>query len=258
MSKPISILTPVYDRKRFLDLMIMNILCQDYPKEKIEWCILDSYGRNGDISTPMLNDNEIKEIKKILPGVAITYKFIRKALDIGEKRNMLVKMARNNTLVNMDSDDFYLKEYCTTIVNELDKPNITIAGSPEMMFIYPLHDYKMAFIQCASYRQIHEGCMGFTKKHWRRMGGFNAKGTGEGAGLFDNCVEKYFSKISVENIMICVCHDTNTCPKDKFLNSEMEGATMEGSHMDLLKHMFKDYPTASRVPVQVPAMQCGE
>ena len=43
MNKPISILTPVYDRKRFLDLMIMNILCQDYPKEKIEWCICYKY-----------------------------------------------------------------------------------------------------------------------------------------------------------------------------------------------------------------------
>ena len=237
MSKAISLLTPTFNRRQFLDLMILNVSTQSYPKNLIEWVILDSYGRNGEISQPMLNNDEIAKIKTIIPHIGINYKFVPKPLDIGEKRNMLVKMARNNICINMDSDDIYFQDYVTNIVNELEKPNIQICGSPEMLFVYPLHDFKMSFIRCEAYRQIHEGCMGFTKKHFRRMGGFAKTGTGEGAGLFDNCIERYFSKMPINDLMCCVAHDTNTCDKNKFINNQIE-ARIEGGHRDILERIF--------------------
>ena len=38
----VSILTPIYDRNKFLPLMIMNMEMINYPKDNLEWVILDS------------------------------------------------------------------------------------------------------------------------------------------------------------------------------------------------------------------------
>ena len=37
----ISILTPVWNRTKFLELNLYNIIAIDYDKSKLEWCILD-------------------------------------------------------------------------------------------------------------------------------------------------------------------------------------------------------------------------
>ena len=232
----ISILTPTFDRKQFLQLMITNVCGQDYPKDKLEWTILDSWGRDGTKCEPMLNDREIKEISNGIAPIKLNYHFVPKKMDIGEKRNKLVKLSSNKIFVNMDSDDIYLSSYVKTLVPEL-KGKVSIAGSPEMMFVYPLHNYQYSFIRCPSYRQIHEGAMGFTLKHFRRMGGFETSGTGEGAGMFDGCGEQCFKKVDITKLMCCVCHENNTCNKDRFLEHKVE-AEVQGAQMDFLKKMY--------------------
>ena len=37
----VSILTPTYNRKRFIELCIFNLINQSYPLDKLEWFILD-------------------------------------------------------------------------------------------------------------------------------------------------------------------------------------------------------------------------
>ena len=69
------------------------------------------------------------------------------------------------------------------------------------------------------------------------MNGFNSTGTGEGAGMFDGCSEKYFKKLPIHDLMVCVAHEDNTCDKEKFLSNKVEGV-ISGSQMTILEDLF--------------------
>ena len=217
----VSILTPIYDRKKFLPLMIENIqLISDYPKHKLEWIILDSFSRDGVRGEKLFNSQEeIDDVSNKI-GVKIIYEYKNEKLSIGKKRNMLVKMANHNHLINMDSDDIYFPHYILYSIRSLIDNKKSCVGSPQMLFLFPNHEYKMTAIQCEANRQIHEATMCFTRKHWKRMGGFESGNQGEGAKMVDGCNEKFFMKTEITKCMVCVCHDNNTVKKDDFFKEE--------------------------------------
>jgi glycosyltransferase involved in cell wall biosynthesis len=240
----VSILTPVYDRKMFLPLMIENLKNFEYPKNKLEWVICDSYSRDGLIADPLFNFcrtqfSEIKKYEKEI-GFPIKYEFLEKTMSIGEKRNYLVKISSFKYLINMDSDDLYFPEYIRYSIGEMKKYKKECVGSPEMLFIFPRNENKITMIKCPAMRQIHEATMCFTKKHVRRMGGFNTTSQGEGAKLVDNCNPKIFKKTDIKKCMICVCGEWNTINKDKFLdyNNCEESINRNIDHFKVLDKIF--------------------
>jgi hypothetical protein len=235
--KNVSILTPVTsDRKKFLQLMCMNIVGQNYPREKLTWIMLDTWKSDGTQTKPMLDDREIKEIQKGIHPAKFIYKYIPQKMGIGEKRNKLVKLSSDKVFVNMDSDDIYLSNYVGTLMDNL-KGKVGIAGSPEMMFVFPLQNYQYSYIRCPAYRQIHEGAMGFTWRHHKKMGGFSSDGTGEGAKMFDGCGEQAFKKVDITKLMCCIAHETNTCAKDRFLKNKVD-CDVRGPQMKFLETLY--------------------
>lgn len=217
----VSILTPVYDRKQFLHLMITNLIHFRYPKDKLEWVVLDSWSKDGKIKERLFkSQEEINHYSKVI-GFPIKYSYKNEALSIGMKRNILVKQARYNYCINMDSDDIYLPDYILYSVRELIKNKKDCCGSPQMLFLYPYDNFKVTGISCPALRQIHEATMCHTKKHHKRMGGYDVSSRGEGAKMVDGCNEKVFLKTDIEKCMICVCHQGNTINKDRFNDDKM-------------------------------------
>ena len=86
----ISILIPCWRRRKFIPLMLANILNQNYPKDKIEVVIL----QDGD--QDLFIDDKRKELfLTSLGNIKLNYKYEpNHRRTIGEKRNLLVKMAR--------------------------------------------------------------------------------------------------------------------------------------------------------------------
>ncbi len=230
----VSILTPVYDRKKFLPLMISNMINIRYPKNKLEWVILDSWSKDGKASEPLFkSEEEIKHYSRVI-SINIKYVYKPEGLSIGKKRNMLVKEAKYKYCINMDSDDIYLPHYIFYSVTELIKNKKQCCGSPQMLFLYPNDNYKVTGISCPALRQIHEGSMCHTKKHHKRMGGYATNSQGEGAKMVDGCNEKFFLKTDITKCMICVCHDTNTVGKEGFNRDDI---TLNDVKMDELPQM---------------------
>lgn len=230
----VSILTPVYDRKKFLPLMISNMINIQYPKNKLEWVILDSWSKDGKVSEPLFkSEEEIRHYSRVI-SINIKYVYRPEALSIGKKRNMLVKEARYKYCINMDSDDIYLPHYILYSVRELIKNKKECCGSPQMLFLYPNDNYKVTGISCPAMRQIHEATMCFTKKHHKRMGGYATNSQGEGAKMVDGCNEKFFLKTDITKCMICVCHDNNTVGKEGFNKDDI---TLNDVKLDELPQM---------------------
>lgn len=126
MQPLVSIVTPTYNRRRFIPSLIKMIQQQTYPRDRIEWIIYDD-GQEpiGDL---------IDAARAELPRTR--YIFNEDKLTLGEKRNKLNEVAQGEIIVAMDDDDFYFPERVSAAVNALrDRPAVDLAGSSKV-FMY--------------------------------------------------------------------------------------------------------------------------
>jgi len=99
---PISIVTLIYNRKKFFDLACHSIMISDYPKDKIEWVIVD------DSDDPMeQNSDTIVSVVNSTTAFKIVYVPLTGKRPISDKRNLGIEKATSNIILFMDDDDHY-------------------------------------------------------------------------------------------------------------------------------------------------------
>ena len=99
---PISIVTMLYNRRKFFDLACHNITMTDYPKEKIEWIIIE------DSDNPMEDASDrVVAVAESAAPVRVVYVPLKSKLPVSEKRNMAVSKATADIVLMMDDDDHY-------------------------------------------------------------------------------------------------------------------------------------------------------
>ena len=205
----VSILTPTYNRKNFIELCIFNLKNQTYSLEKLEWFLLDD-------SEKPYNKEEIEYIKNFIYPIKFKYVYEKKKQEIGTKRNKLVKNSTYKTCIMMDDDDIYQPTYVKTSIDTMIKNNKKCVGSNQMIFYFKdKPDKRLTIIRCESKRQIHEATMCFTKKYFNSMNGFKKNSQGEGVGLID-FNDKNVENIPIDELMVCVAHKGQTLSKDPF------------------------------------------
>ena len=222
----VSITIPCYKRRKFIPLMITNIVNQHYPAEKIEVVILQD-GEEDLFETPehkKMFEEAIKPRRLIY-----VYEGPRVRRSIGEKRNKLVKMSSHKIIASMDSDDIYFNGYILKSVNALKQYKAGISSSAAMLFTYPKDNFKMSAIRCGYKEQGHEATCVFTKKHFKSMGGFRSKGEASSRGEGSKMIwggENKMVNLDIKDLMCCVGHagdEGNTIDKDQFKNADIEG-----------------------------------
>jgi glycosyltransferase involved in cell wall biosynthesis len=127
----VSVCTPTFNRRPFIPMIVKCFLNQTYPKDHMEWIIIDDgTDKVGDI----IKSYNIPQIKYIELPTKIT---------LGEKRNMMHKHATGSIIVYMDDDDYYPPERVSHAVESLQaNPKAMVAGSSEM-YVYFKHINKM-------------------------------------------------------------------------------------------------------------------
>jgi glycosyltransferase involved in cell wall biosynthesis len=102
---------------------------QTYPKDRIEWIIIDD------------GTDKIEDLVSHIPNVKY-FKYDKK-LTLGKKRNISHEKSSGDIIVYMDDDDYYPSDRITHAVEMLQKnPTALCAGSSEM-YIYFKHISKM-------------------------------------------------------------------------------------------------------------------
>ena len=235
----ISILTPVYNRSKWLPLMLCNIVNFDYEKKDIEWFILDS--KDGDEDVKLIPDEmTLKNIQDIIHPIKLRYQYINRKMTIAEKRTYLSKNMSHPWFANMDSDDIYMEGYLKYSIDLCKKNKVGLCGSPQMIFVFPHLDYRITAIECSAKRQAHEATMVGTKKYLRSMNYYSRNDEkGEGASLVDGN-ENNMVKSECAEQMLCVVHNTNTCGKDAFEDINIQKAEITGVKLDILKEVMGD------------------
>jgi hypothetical protein len=222
----VSITIPCYKRRKFIPLMLSNIISQNYPPNKIEVVILQD-GVEDLFETPehkkMFEDTiSPRKLKYVYEGPRVRR-------SIGDKRNKLVKMASHKIIASMDSDDIYFHNYLRISVNALKQYKAGITSSAAMLFTYPNDGFKITAIRCGYKEQGHEATCVFTKKHFKSMGGFRSKGEGSSRGEGSKMIwggENKMVNLDIKDLMCCVGHvgdEGNTIDKEQFKHAHIDG-----------------------------------
>ncbi len=137
----VSVCTPTFNRRPFIQTMFKCFLNQTYPKDRIEWIIVDD---GTDKIRDLIQASGIKQIK---------YIEVEQKMYLGAKRNLMHSHCNGTIIVYMDDDDYYPPERVSHAVDKLmDNREALCAGSSEI-YIYFKHIKKM--IQFGPYGPNH-------------------------------------------------------------------------------------------------------
>lgn len=135
----ISLCTPTFNRRPFIPFMIKCFDHQTYPKDRIEWIIMDD------------GTDPIEDLVKHMPQVK--YFYYKDKMELGQKRNLMHSKCSGDIIIYMDDDDYYPEERISHAVQMLqDNPTFLLAGSSEMHIYY---DSQHKIYQCGPYKQYH-------------------------------------------------------------------------------------------------------
>jgi len=135
----VSICTPTFNRRPFIPMMLHCFDQQTYPKDKMEWIIVDD------------GTDKIEDLVKDHPQIKY-FKYDKK-MTLGRKRNIMHQKSKGSIIVYMDDDDYYPPERVSHAVETLKKnPQALCAGSSEL-YIYFKHIGKM--VQFGPYNPNH-------------------------------------------------------------------------------------------------------
>jgi glycosyltransferase involved in cell wall biosynthesis len=144
----VSLCTPTFNRRPFIPYMIKCFEHQTYPKDRIEWIIID------DGSDP------IGDLVSHIPQVK--YFYYEEKMLLGKKRNLMHSKCSGDIIVYMDDDDYYPPERISHAVETLkNNPSFLIAGSSEMHIYF---DSRNSVFQCGPYKPYHSTAATFAFK----------------------------------------------------------------------------------------------
>ena len=127
----VSICTPTFNRRPFIQTMFQCFRNQTYPKESMEWIIVDD------------GTDKIKDLIDAANIPQIKYFALDEKMRLGAKRNFMHQKTSGSILVYMDDDDYYPPERVQHAVDRLqEKPEALCAGSSEI-YVYFKHIQKM-------------------------------------------------------------------------------------------------------------------
>jgi hypothetical protein len=144
----VSICTPTFNRRPFVPAMIRCFETQTYPKDRMEWIIIDD------------GTDKIEELVTHIPQVKY-FKYADK-MTLGKKRNLLNEKASGDILVYMDDDDYYPPDRVSHAVETLLKSPKALCAGSSAMFIYFKHINKM--LQFGPYGPNHATAATFAFK----------------------------------------------------------------------------------------------
>lgn len=123
----VSVVTPTYNRRRFIPWLIQMYEHQDYRKDRMEWIVLD----DGQDKVQDLFEAAAKRIPNL------RYISLDEKLTIGAKRNRLNEEAKGSLIVAMDDDDYYPPCRVSAVVTAFKhKPAVELAGASEIYLYY--------------------------------------------------------------------------------------------------------------------------
>lgn len=155
----VSIVTVVRDRDEFIGLMLYNWNHIRYPRNKLEWVIVD--------------DSKTPRLKRFLPesspemGRIVYAYFDTPFTSLATKRNHAAEIASGEYIAHYDSDDYYPGDSLMT------KIGVLLHYKKDYVFSWPIGVYNIhsgeSFAYGSSYvlNRIPEASLAYKKSYWQ-------------------------------------------------------------------------------------------
>lgn len=204
----VSVCTPTFNRRPFIETMFQCFRNQTYPKHRMEWIIVDD-------GTDKINDlvasANIPQIKYFaLPEGT--------KLSLGAKRNFMHDKTKGSILVYMDDDDYYPPERVEHAVERLlAHPHALCSGSSEI-YVFFKHIQKM--IQCGPYGPNHAtaGTFAFKRELLAQSRYEDHAALAEEKAFLKNYTVPFVQLDPLKSILV-FSHEHNTFDKRKLLEN---------------------------------------
>jgi hypothetical protein len=204
---PISIITPVYNRGKFFSLAYHSILVSDYPKDRIEWIIVD------DSDDP--NDQPVNRIMEVINAKRLKIEYIplKKRTPVAQKRNIGIEKATADIILMMDDDDHYpetsFRRRVAWLTMHAWKPKIVTATT---IACYDLNRGISAVnsppLDIPLGQRVSEATLTFYKSAWMDQKFTNEVQVGEGEGFIHGREEQVL-EIPPQQIIVAFTHGKN-------------------------------------------------
>ncbi len=118
----VSICTPTYNRRKFMKHLIKFVEYQDYPKELIQWVIVDD------------GEDKIEDLVENINYVL--YVPLPEKVPLGNKRNIMHKYVSGSIVVYMDDDDYYPPSRVSHAVEMLTQSSHVLCAGCSKIYVY--------------------------------------------------------------------------------------------------------------------------
>ena len=203
----VSICTPTFNRRPFIPTMIKCIQNQTYPKEKMEWIIVDD------------GTDKIGDLLQNIPNIpTVKYFPLNEKLTLGKKRNFTHSKCEGSFIVYIDDDDYYPPERISHAVETLQaNRNALCAGSSE---IYVYFKHIQAMYKAGPYGPNHAtaGTFAFRKELLSKTQYNESASLAEEREFLKNYTIPFVQLDPMKTILV-FSHNHNTFDKRKLLDT---------------------------------------
>jgi len=205
MSRPfVSVLTPTYNRRRFIPYLIKQFKAQEYPQERMEWLILDD------------GTDKVKDLFDASGLKNVRYYSSDSKMNIGLKRNMLNDLSKGDIMVCMDDDDYYPPVRVSHVVFKLQLSKThNICGSSEL---YMYYTDNATIYRIGPYNQNHatNGTMAYKRAYIENKAHrYDETVTHAEETSFLNSYREPMIQLDPLKVMLVMSHSENTFDKKK-------------------------------------------
>lgn len=203
----VSICTPTFNRRPFIPYAIKCIQYQDYPKEKIEWIVVDD------------GTDKVEDLFKDVEDINIKYFYYDEKMTLGKKRNLVHEKTKGDILIYMDDDDYYPPNRISHAVEMLVKnPSVICAGSSKM---YSWSSFEQKMFTIGPYGPNHAtaGTFAFKRKLLAMSKYDESAAFAEERSFLKNYTIP-FIQLDPEKTIVVFAHDQNTYDKRMVLSDK--------------------------------------
>ena len=210
----VSVCTPTFNRRPFIENMFKCFKNQDYPMSRLEWIIIDD---GTDKIEDLIETSGIPQIKY--------FKYDKK-MTLGKKRNLMHEKSTGTIIVYMDDDDYYPPTRISHAVDKLKKNPKAIAAGSSIIHVFFKHINKI--VEFGPYGPNHATAGTFAFK--REL--LNQTQYNEEAALAEEkeFLKNYtipFVQLDPRHCILVFSHEHNTFDKRKLLENRNPQVTKD-------------------------------
>jgi len=222
----VSVCTPTFNRRPFIPIMLECFKNQTYPKDRMEWIIVDD---GTDKVADLINSSGIKQIR---------YISCDEKMSLGKKRNYMHSFVKGTIIVYMDDDDYYPPERVSHAVEKLTENRQAMCAGSSEIYIYFKHIKQL--YQAGPYGPNHAtaGTFAFRTELLKESRYEDHAALAEEKHFLKNYTIPFVQLDPMKSILV-FSHNHNTFDKKKLL---------ENAHPDFLKPSPKTVDDFIREP----------